>query len=71
MTQEKKTEYEAMDRIPLVEALLAQQSEVLKLHDLRDLNKNDLEKWQYYEEAYFQACMDLIDLKYMVIEKMK
>jgi len=71
MTQEDKTKYEAMDRIPLVEALLAQQSEVLKLHDLRDLNKNDLEKWQYYEEAYFQASMDLIDLKYMVIGKMR
>lgn len=73
MTQENKAKYEAMENVTLVEELLSMQSRVEHLHQRKceASKESTTEQYLYYAEQYYQAMFDLVELKYMVVGRMR
>ena len=67
---ELKEKLEQMQNLDIVELLLSKQSEVLDLHNKREMNQNDPEKWEFYHSKYYEAMMELITIKFYCTKKM-
>lgn len=70
MTQEEKTKLQNLSDQDLLEHLLQLQQDVDRYHEERAKSKYRVERWQHFHDLLYEASKDLIDVKYMILERM-
>lgn len=66
----EKERLEKLDNISLVEHFMTIQQQCIDLFNKREMNRNDMEKWETYHNQYYEKTSELIEVKYMIVARM-
>lgn len=70
LNSEEKKRLEQLSDLQLVEHLLRLQYESDDFFNKREMNRNNLERYEYYHKLYYDKISELIEVKYMVCGRM-
>lgn len=70
LNSEEKTRLAQLSDLQLVEHLLRLQYESDDFFNKREMNRNNLERYEYYHKLYYDKISELIEVKYMVCGRM-
>lgn len=70
INSEERERLEKLSNLELVEHFMTMQQQCIDLFNKREMNRNNMEKWETYHDQYYQKTSELIEIKYMIVSRM-
>ena len=61
---------EQLDNLSLLEHFITLQQQATDLFNKREMNRNNMDQWEYYHNLYYEKTSEFIEVKYMVVSRM-